>query len=161
MRSTIKDVSTKTVSRVLNKEKYVSEETRLRVERAVTELKFTPSLAARVLAGKRSHQVALLYDNHSPHYIHQIQTGVWARCVEEGVRLLAQPTDVAFGDLAHQVGELIDQPLPFAPRFKMDLSGRYTLPVTSAWNVELESDYAWQSRPRHRRYVGILARKDF
>ena len=115
MRSTIKDVSaaakvsTKTVSRVLNKEKYVSEETRLRVERAVTELKFTPSLAARVLAGKRSHQVALLYDNHSPHYIHQIQTGVWARCVEEGVRLLAQPTDVASGDLAHQVGELIDQ----------------------------------------------------
>ena len=38
------------------------------------------------------------------------------------------------------------KPLPFAPRFKMDLSGRYTLPVTSAWNVELESDYAWQSR---------------
>ena len=115
MRATIRDVSklaqvsTKTVSRVLNKEKYVAEETRLRVERVVAELNFSPSIAARMLAGKRSHQVALLYDNHSPHYIHQIQTGVWARCMEERVRLLAQPTDVASTTLAREVGELIDQ----------------------------------------------------
>ena len=114
-RSTIKDVSaaanvsTKTVSRVLNKEKYVSEDTRQRVERAMADLRFSPSIAARVLAGKRSHQVALLYDNHSPHYIHQVQTGVWDRCIEEGVRLLAQPTDVGSLNLAHEVGELIDQ----------------------------------------------------
>lgn len=115
MRATIKDVSEiagvsmKTVSRVLNKERYVSEETRLRVERAVEQLNFTPSVAARILAGKRSYQIALIYDNHSPHYIHQIQTGVWARCVEEGVRLLAQPTDVASPNLAQEVGGLIDQ----------------------------------------------------
>ncbi len=73
MRATIKDVSDmagvsmKTVSRVLNKEKYVSEETRLRVEQAVAQLNFQPSVAARILAGKRSHQIALIYDNHSPH----------------------------------------------------------------------------------------------
>ena len=115
MRATIKDVSEiagvsmKTVSRVLNKERYVSEETRLRVERAVEQLNFTPSVAARILAGKRSYQIALIYDNHSPHYIHQIQTGVWERCVEEGVRLLAQPTDVASPNLAQEVGGLIDQ----------------------------------------------------
>lgn len=115
MRATIKDVSiaarvsTKTVSRVLNKEPYVSPETRERVERAIAELKFSPSAAARVLAGKRSNQVALLYDNHSAHYIHQIQTGVWARCVEDGVRLLAQPTDASSPTLAREVGELIDQ----------------------------------------------------
>jgi LacI family transcriptional regulator len=115
MRATIKDVSkaagvsTKTVSRVLNREPYVSKETRARVEGAIAALKFSPSFAARVLAGKRSHQVALLYDNHSPHYIHQIQIGVWARCIEEGVRLIAQPTDVASPLLAQHVGELIDQ----------------------------------------------------
>ena len=62
MASTIKDVSAlagvsmKTVSRVLNKERYVSEKTRLRVERAVAELNFRPSVAARILAGKRSYQ---------------------------------------------------------------------------------------------------------
>jgi LacI family transcriptional regulator len=115
MRATIKDVSDmagvsmKTVSRVLNNEKYVSDKTRVRVERAMAELKFQPSVAARILAGKRSHQIALIYDNHSPHYIHQIQTGVWARCLEEGVRLLAQPTDVALADLAREIGGLIDQ----------------------------------------------------
>ena len=115
MRATIKDVSeiarvsTKTVSRVLNKERYVSAETRQRVERAVAQLNFQPSAAARTLAGKRSFQIALIYDNHSPHYIHQIQTGVWARCVEEGVRLLAQPTDAASMRLAQEVGGLIDQ----------------------------------------------------
>jgi LacI family transcriptional regulator len=115
MRATIKDVSeiarvsTKTVSRVLNKERYVSAETRQRVERAVAQLNFQPSAAARTLAGRRSFQIALIYDNHSPHYIHQIQTGVWARCVEEGVRLLAQPTDAASMQLAKEVGGLIDQ----------------------------------------------------
>lgn len=115
MASTIKDVSAiagvsmKTVSRVLNKERYVSEKTRLRVERAVAELNFRPSVAARILAGKRSYQIALIYDNHSPHYIHQIQTGVWARCIEEGVRLLAQPSDVASPNLAREIGGLIDQ----------------------------------------------------
>ncbi|WP_249138181.1 LacI family DNA-binding transcriptional regulator [Phenylobacterium montanum] len=102
-------MSTKTVSRVLNGERYVSEETRDRVQQAIAHLKFVPSMAARSLAGKRSHQVALLYDNHSPHYIHQIQTGVWTRCMEEGVRLLAQPSDVASPMLAQHVGELIDQ----------------------------------------------------
>jgi LacI family transcriptional regulator len=115
MRVTIKTVSLaagvsqKTVSRVLNRERYVSESTRERVERAVADLQFTPSTAARILAGKRSYQIALIYDNHSPHYIHQIQTGLWARCAEESVRLLAQPTDVASPTLAHDIGGLIDQ----------------------------------------------------
>lgn len=115
MRATIKHVSAmagvsiKTVSRVLNNERYVSEETRQRVEQAVAALNFRPSLAARMLAGKRSFQVALLYDNHSPFYIHQVQTGVWARCIEEGVRLLAQPMDVASASLVEDVGGLIDQ----------------------------------------------------
>jgi LacI family transcriptional regulator len=115
MRATIKDVSeaagvsAKTVSRVLNKEKYVSKTTRLRVEKAVAELNFQPNVAARILRGARSHQIALIYDNHSPHYIHQVQTGVWSRCIEEGVRLLAQPSDVASTELAREVGGLIDQ----------------------------------------------------
>ena len=115
MRATITDVSKaagvsiKTVSRVLNKEKYVSAGTRTKVEAAMASLHFSPSLAARALAGRRSFQNALIYDNHSPFYIHQIQEGVWARCREEGVRMLAQPADVASPDLAREVGGLIDE----------------------------------------------------
>ncbi|MCA3255679.1 MAG: LacI family DNA-binding transcriptional regulator [Alphaproteobacteria bacterium] len=115
MRATISDVaraagvSIKTVSRVLNKERYVGAATRERVEAAMTALNFSPSLAARTLAGSRSFQIALIYDNHSPFYIHQIQEGVWARCRQEGVRMLAQPVDVASPTLAREVGGLIDE----------------------------------------------------
>jgi LacI family transcriptional regulator len=115
MRVTIKDVSRvagvsiKTVSRVLNKERYVRADTRARVEAAVKTLNFSPSLAARTLAGRRSFQIALIYDNHSPFYIHQIQEGVWAQCKEQGVRMLAQPADVASPALATEVGGLIDE----------------------------------------------------
>jgi LacI family transcriptional regulator len=115
MRVTIKDVSRmagvsiKTVSRVLNKERYVREETRLKVEEAVAALKFSPSLAARTLAGSRSFQIALIYDNHSPYYIHAVQEGVWSRCREEGVRMLAQPVDVESPTLALEIGGLIDE----------------------------------------------------
>ena len=114
-RATIKDVSKlagvsiKTVSRVLNKEKYVREATRAKVEAAMGALKFSPSLAARSLAGRRSFQIALIYDNHSPFYIHQIQDGIWAQCREQGVRMLAQPADVASPTLAAEVGGLIDE----------------------------------------------------
>jgi LacI family transcriptional regulator len=115
MRVTIKDVSRvagvsiKTVSRVMNKEKYVRDETRRRVEAAVAQLNFSPSLAARTLAGSRSFQIALIYDNHSPYYIHAIQEGVWARCRAEGVRMLAQPVDIASETLAQEIGGLIDE----------------------------------------------------
>jgi LacI family transcriptional regulator len=86
MRLTIKDVSEragvsiKTVSRVLNNERYVREETRAKVQAAVDELQFSPSIAARSLAGSRSFQIALIYDNHSPYYISAVQDGVWQRC---------------------------------------------------------------------------------
>ena len=56
-RATIKDVSRvagvsiKTVSRVLNKERYVSDDMRQKVEEAVARLNYHPSLAARTLAG--------------------------------------------------------------------------------------------------------------
>ena len=115
MRVTIKDVSRiagvsiKTVSRVLNKEKYVSDETRRKVEEAVAALNFSPSLAARTLAGSRSFQIALIYDNHSPYYIHAVQEGVWNRCREEGVRMLAQPVDIDSPTLAQEIGGLIDE----------------------------------------------------
>lgn len=141
MRVTIKDVSRvagvsiKTVSRVLNKEKYVREETKRRVEEAVAALNFSPSLAARTLAGRRSFQIALLYDNHSPHYIHQVQEGVWARTREEGVRMLAQPVDVASPNLAAEVGGLIDEthvdgiilssPVTDAPEVLVELERRH------------------------------------
>lgn len=107
--SKIAGVSFKTVSRVLNNEKHVSEETRRRVEEVVQRLNFRPSHAARTLAGRRSFQVALLYDNPSPYYVYHVQTGAQQRCSALGYRLLLQPVDVLSDDLASNVLALIDE----------------------------------------------------
>ncbi|UVO50808.1 LacI family DNA-binding transcriptional regulator [Sphingomonas sp. SUN019] len=114
MRSTIKDVSReagvsiKTVSRVLNKERYVGAATREKVEAAVAALNFRPSHAARSLAGRRSFQVALVCDNPSPHYVYEMQSGIRDRCEADGVRMLAQPYDRGSAKLLNAIEALVD-----------------------------------------------------
>lgn len=118
MRVTIKDVSRdagvsiKTVSRVLNKEKYVGEETRKRVEEAVARLHFRPSIAARSLAGRRSYQIALICDNPSPFYVYEMQLGIRDRCLEDGMRMIAQPYDRDSESLLEEIESLVDQTHP-------------------------------------------------
>jgi LacI family transcriptional regulator len=114
-RSNIRDVAAlagvavKTVSRVLNGHPYVSVDTKARVEEAMRELDFRPSIAARILSGAKSNQVALIYDNHSPYYMFQIQTGCWETCKAQGIRLLAQPVDVADPAVGEQVRGLVTE----------------------------------------------------
>lgn len=114
MRATIKDVSReaevsiKTVSRVLNRERYVGADTRARVEAAMAKLNFRPSAAARSLAGRRSYQVALVCDNPSPHYVFEMQRGIRDRCEADGVRMIAQPYDRGSDRLAGEIEALVD-----------------------------------------------------
>ncbi|GAA4008457.1 LacI family DNA-binding transcriptional regulator [Sphingomonas humi] len=113
IRPTIKDVaaaagvSIKTVSRVLNEHPYVRADTKLRVDEAMRRLDFRPSIAARILSGAKSNQIALIYDNHSPYYMHQVLTGCWERCHVEGVRLVAQPVVVTEANVGDEVRDLI------------------------------------------------------
>ncbi|MFN3468587.1 MAG: LacI family DNA-binding transcriptional regulator [Novosphingobium sp.] len=102
-------VAVKTVSRVLNGHPYVSADTRARVEEAMRALDFRPSVAARILSGAKSNQIALIYDNHSPYYMFQIQTGCWDFCRANGIRLLAQPVDVADPQVGEQVRGLVTE----------------------------------------------------
>lgn len=102
-------VAVKTVSRMLNGHPYVKEETRARIEKAMQELDFRPSVAARILSGAKSNQIALIYDNHSPYYMFQIQTGCWEYCKEKGIRLLAQPVAVDDPAVGDQVRGLITE----------------------------------------------------
>lgn len=114
-RSNIRDVAAragvavKTVSRVLNGHPYVSADMRERVETAMRALDFRPSVAARILSGAKSNQIALIYDNHSPYYMFQIQKGCWDVCHEKGIRLLAQPVDIDDPDVSEQVRGLISE----------------------------------------------------
>jgi LacI family transcriptional regulator len=114
VRVTIKDVSRtagvsiKTVSRVLNKERYVGAETQRRVEEAVAALNFRPSAAARTLAGRRSWQIALICDNPNPYYVYEMQSGIRDRCEAAGVRMIAQPYDRESPRLIGDIEALID-----------------------------------------------------
>lgn len=89
-------VSLKTVSRVLNREPNVREVTRQRVEAAVQTLNYRPQQSARSLAGRRSYQIALLYDNPSANYLMEIQAGILASCEAWQYTLMLRP--VGFDD---------------------------------------------------------------
>jgi len=86
-------VSTKTVSRVLNREPHVRPVLRERVADAVRSLNYQPNVAARALAGARAYLLGLCYDNPSPGYVSAVQVGALAACREAGYHLLVEQVD--------------------------------------------------------------------
>jgi len=98
-RITIKDVaqaagvSTQTVSRVMNKFSYVSEETRQRVETVVEELGYNPSTLARSLIQQRSYTLGVV--TFGLKYIGPSRTlnGVADKADELGYMLLMKELD--------------------------------------------------------------------
>ncbi|MFT4089503.1 MAG: LacI family DNA-binding transcriptional regulator [Asticcacaulis sp.] len=111
--STINDVarlagvSIKTVSRVINNEPNVREETRKKVQEAATLLHYRPNLLARSLAGSRSFLIGLFYDNPVPHYIDAMQRGVIRRAREDNHHLLIEPQDSHSPDLERSISSLL------------------------------------------------------
>jgi LacI family transcriptional regulator len=94
MAVTIKDVarlaevSVATVSRALNGHPRVTPETRERIQRIATELRFTPSSAARSLITRRTHTVgALLPDLHGE-YFSELIRGIDLAARARGLHLL-------------------------------------------------------------------------
>lgn len=104
MKTTITDVakragvSMKTVSRVLNNEPNVAQETRTRVKAAARDLNYSPNFAARGLASSRSFFIALIYDNPSPSYLTRLQRGAVQACRESGHHLVLEPMDTRLAD---------------------------------------------------------------
>lgn len=76
-----------TVSRVVNSESYVTEDTRTRVQQAIEKLGYVPNLAARSLAGGQQCKVALLYDNPSSAYLSEFLVGSLAAASSENAQL--------------------------------------------------------------------------
>src|SRR5262245_8721629 len=102
-------VAIKTVSRVLNNEPNVREETRARVLAVVKELNYHPSLSARSLAGRRSYLVGLVYENPSANYVVDVQHGAMARCREERFQLFVRQCSARGDDLAREITGRVDQ----------------------------------------------------
>jgi len=68
-------VSPMTVSRVINKNSNVREDTREIVMRAVRELNYTPNAAARSLAAAQGTRIGLIYTNPSSAYLSELLVG--------------------------------------------------------------------------------------
>ena len=71
----IAGVSAMTVSRVVNKDGSVREETRDRILGAIQQLKYSPNLAARNLTGAQQMRVGLLFTNPSTNYLSALLVG--------------------------------------------------------------------------------------
>ena len=118
MPATIRDValcagvSIKTVSRVLNDEPFVRDETRAKVMRGIEELGFVANLSAKRLAKGQSLAIGLLYHNvhrSSSHYIQDVQQGVLDVARAAGYATLMHPCDLTQPSDACGIVELASQ----------------------------------------------------
>ena len=87
------EVSLMTVSRVMNDKRNVKEETRKRVLKAIEELNYSPSTAARSLAGANEIRIGLLYSNPSSGYLNEFLVGSLDQANTSNAQLLVQLCD--------------------------------------------------------------------
>ncbi|MBL8550090.1 MAG: LacI family DNA-binding transcriptional regulator [Hyphomonadaceae bacterium] len=88
-------VSPMTVSRVVNGEKYVREETRKAVMAAVRALNYAPNQAARSLAGAEGLRIGLLYGNPSAAYLGEFLLGALDQSGRKSAQLVLEKCDAA------------------------------------------------------------------
>lgn len=79
-----------TVSRVINGEKNVREETRVAVMATVGNLNYSPNLAARSLAGAEQIRIAMLYGNPSAAYLSRLLVGTLEQARKSHVQLIIE-----------------------------------------------------------------------
>lgn len=88
-------VSKTTVSRVLNGEASVSQQTRAQVKKAMKALHYMPNKAARNLASKSEMRIGLLYNNPSVAYFSELLIGALDGCGRRGVQLVVDKCEVS------------------------------------------------------------------
>lgn len=126
MRARIEDVaaaagvSMKTVSRVLNGEANVRDRTRARVTATIEKLNYRPDPSARRLAGQRTYEIVLAYNNPSRNYLMDVVTGVLAASRSSHYNLvlspIASPRDIdEIFVHAHPDGAVLTPPLTDDP----------------------------------------------
>ena len=83
-------VSAMTVSRVVNGNPRVSQETRDRVNLAIDALNYVPNVAARRLAAGDSIGIGLIFDNPSAAFFGDVIIGALEECSRAGARLMLE-----------------------------------------------------------------------
>lgn len=105
---TIKDiaelanVSITTVSRVLNKNNWVSDKTRARVEKVIEEQHFSPNLLARGMISKKTQTLAIIVSDISNPYFVTLVTQIEHESLQAGYKVTLYDTQSANKSLASQ-----------------------------------------------------------
>ena len=103
-------VSIKTVSRVMNREPNVREKTREKVQAAIDKLGYQPNTAARLLSGKRSYSLGLIYELPEEFsYLGDVLSGAHKGCEAEGYSLLLRPLSLPSDDIVKSIEHFINQ----------------------------------------------------
>jgi LacI family transcriptional regulator len=100
-------VSTATVSRVLNNTGLVKSTTRARVLRAIEELRYSPNLHARSLAGGKSRSIGVIVSNIENPFFLDIYKAVEAGAHAAGYELIMANTDYSADRLVTSVRLMI------------------------------------------------------
>lgn len=107
----VAEVSIRTVSRVLNNSTEVNRNTRARIQAAMAELGFKPSLRARGLATGRSFLIGLLHDEQNALLLGDVLHGAVRESSRRGYELIVHPVDKS-----DPLGDAVD----FAQRSRID-----------------------------------------
>ncbi|MBP8972556.1 MAG: LacI family DNA-binding transcriptional regulator [Anaerolineae bacterium] len=81
-------VSTSTVSHVINGTRYVSPDTRQRVLQAMADLSYSPNRLARSLRSSQSMTLGVLLPNSANPYFAEILLGIEAACFDRGYNII-------------------------------------------------------------------------
>lgn len=100
-------VSTKSVSRVINREPNVSARLLAKVQAAIDSLGYVPDQAARSLAGSRSFLLGIFLDNPSPNYTMKLLAGANKACRAHGYHLQIENLATDQPDLSAQLDALL------------------------------------------------------
>lgn len=111
-------VSIKTVSRVVNQEPNVREQTRSKVELAIEQLNYRPNQAARRLASHHSRLIGLIYDDPSSYsipsagYVIRMQQGALRACQKANFELLIHPCRYRSKSVGNELKSVIERARP-------------------------------------------------
>lgn len=101
-------VSIKTVSRVINNEGNVKQETLSKVQEAIAFLNYRPNKAARDLAGRDNFVLSYVYDNPNAYYVIDMQKGILSECRDGGYELLIHPCNASSENIIDEILSMVE-----------------------------------------------------
>ena len=156
-------VSTSTVSHVINGSRFVSDEIREKVMRIVVELNYTPSYIARSLKVKATKTIGLLVTATNNPFFSEVMAGVEQYCQKNQYNLIIATTGGDAKRLQQNLQTLIHKQVDGVllmcgdSRFQADVEFAVPLPlvVMDWWFTELNADKILENSERG----GYLATK--